>query len=213
MIFFNHIIFSDEAHFQLGGYVNKQNCRIWGDEHPREILETPLYPEKVTVWCGFWSGGVIGPYFFEDDLGERVTVNGPRYRTMITNFLWNALEGMDMGNMWFQQDGATCHTALESIRVLREMFGDRIISIRGNVNWPPRSCDLTPLDFFLWGYLKEKVYSDNPQTILHLKENIIREIGQINPNVCRNVIQNFAKRMVTCRDLRGGHLSDIIFHQ
>lgn len=71
MFFFNHIIFSDKAHFQLEGYVNKQNCRILGEEDPRELLKTLLYPDKVTVWCGFWSGDVIGPYFFEDDLRER----------------------------------------------------------------------------------------------------------------------------------------------
>ena len=47
----------------------------------------------------------------------------------------------------------------------------------GNVKWPPRSCDLTPLEFFLWGYLKKKVYSNGPQTIHQLKENIINAIG------------------------------------
>ena len=62
--FYNQVIFSDEAHFELGGHVNKQNCRIWGEENPQAILEKPLQPKKVTVWCGFWFGGVIGSYFF-----------------------------------------------------------------------------------------------------------------------------------------------------
>lgn len=52
------IIFSDEAHFHLGGYVNKQNCRIWGSEQPHVIVEKPMHPPRVTVWCGFWSGGI-----------------------------------------------------------------------------------------------------------------------------------------------------------
>lgn len=59
------IIFSDEAHFQLNGYVNKQNCRIWGAENPRVIEEQPMHPPRVTVWCGFWAGGVIGPFFLK----------------------------------------------------------------------------------------------------------------------------------------------------
>ena len=59
--FFNKIFLSDEAYFVLGGYVYKQNCRIWGFENPQVIKEMPLHPEKVTVWC------VLGPYFFEND--------------------------------------------------------------------------------------------------------------------------------------------------
>jgi len=54
------IIFSNEAHFQLDGYVNTQNCRIWGAENPRVIHEKPLHSQRATVWCGFWAGGVIG---------------------------------------------------------------------------------------------------------------------------------------------------------
>ena len=48
------IIFSAEAHFDLGGYVNKQNCCIWGTENPHAYIEKPTHPKRVTVWCGFW---------------------------------------------------------------------------------------------------------------------------------------------------------------
>ena len=84
--FSRKIFFSDEAHFQLNGYVNKQNCRIWGDENPHIVQEKPLHPQRVTVWCAFWYGGVIGPYFFENDDGRAVTINGNRYREIITYF-------------------------------------------------------------------------------------------------------------------------------
>ena len=47
------IIFSDEAHFDLGGYVNKQNCCIWGKENPQAYIKKPTHPKLVTVWCGF----------------------------------------------------------------------------------------------------------------------------------------------------------------
>ncbi|GFU54306.1 uncharacterized protein TNCV_576821 [Trichonephila clavipes] len=78
--------YSDEAHFWLNGYVNKQNCRIWREANPQVYVETPLHPEKLTVWCALWAGGIIGPYFFKNDGGHNVTVNGDRYRAMITNF-------------------------------------------------------------------------------------------------------------------------------
>ncbi|GFU47321.1 putative transposable element [Trichonephila clavipes] len=84
--FHKQILFSDEAHFWLNGYVNKQNCRIWSEANPQVYVETPLHPEKLTVWCALWAGGIIGPYFFKNDEGHNVTVNGDRYRTMITNF-------------------------------------------------------------------------------------------------------------------------------
>ncbi|GFT53113.1 hypothetical protein TNCV_4232451 [Trichonephila clavipes] len=49
----------DEAHFWLNGYVNKQNCRIWSEANPQVYVETPLYPEKLTVWCALWAGGIL----------------------------------------------------------------------------------------------------------------------------------------------------------
>ncbi|GFX06826.1 DUF4817 domain-containing protein [Trichonephila clavipes] len=147
--FHKRILFSDEAHFWLNGYVNKQNCRIWSEANPQVYVETPLHPEKLTVWCTLWAGGIIGPYFFKNDEGHTVTVNGDRYRAMITNFFIPELNNHDVQELWFQQDGATCHTARATIDLLKDTFGDRLISRFGPVNWPPRSCDLTPLDYFL----------------------------------------------------------------
>ncbi|GFW92455.1 hypothetical protein TNCV_517731 [Trichonephila clavipes] len=49
----------DEAHFWLNGYVNKQNCRIWSEANPQVHVETPLHPEKLTVWCALWAGGIL----------------------------------------------------------------------------------------------------------------------------------------------------------
>ncbi|GFW32380.1 uncharacterized protein TNCV_675391 [Trichonephila clavipes] len=117
---------------------------------------------KLTVWYALWAGGIIGPYFFKNDEGHNVTVNGDRYRAMITNFFIPKLNNHDVQELWFQQDGATCHTARATIDLLKDTFGDRLISRYGPVNWPPRSCDLTPLDYFLWGYLNSLVYADKP---------------------------------------------------
>ncbi|GFS80941.1 hypothetical protein TNCV_126711 [Trichonephila clavipes] len=78
--------------------------------------------------CALWAGGIIDQYFFKNDEGHNVTVNGDRYRAMITNFFIPELNNHDVQEMWFQQDGATCHTARATIDLLKDTFGDRLIS-------------------------------------------------------------------------------------
>ncbi|GFV10020.1 DUF4817 domain-containing protein [Trichonephila clavipes] len=209
--FHKRILFSDKVHFWLNGYVNKQNCRIWSEANPQVYVETPLHPEKLTVWCALWVGGIIGPYFFKNDEGHSVTVNGDRYRAMITNFFIPEWNNHDVQELWFQQDGATCHTARATIDLLKDTFGDRLISRFGPVNWPPRSCDLTPLDYFLWSYVKSLVYADKPQTLDHLEDNIRRVIADIRPQMLEKVIENWTSRLDYIRASRGSHMPEIIF--
>ncbi|GFX78594.1 hypothetical protein TNCV_30341 [Trichonephila clavipes] len=155
--------------------------------------------------------GIIVPYFFKNDEGHNVTVNGDRYRAMITNFFIPELNNHDVQELWFQQDGATCHTARATIDLLKDTFGDRLISRFGPVNWPPRSCDLTPLDYFLWGYVKSLVYADKPQTLDHLEDNIRRVIADIRPQMLEKVIENWSSRLDYIRASRGSHMPEIIF--
>ncbi|GFU33279.1 putative LOC100569746 [Trichonephila clavipes] len=110
---------------------------------------------------------------------------------MITNFFIPELNNHDVQELRFLQDGgATCHPARATIDLLKVTFGDRLILRFGPVNWPPRSCDLTPLDYFLWGYVKALVYADKPQTLDHLEDNIRYchkidvEIAVLPPDAC-----------------------------
>ncbi|GFU91105.1 putative transposable element [Trichonephila clavipes] len=149
--------------------------------------------------------------FFKNDEGHNVTVNGDRYRAMITNFFIPELNNHDVQELWFQQDGATCHIARAPIDLLKDTFGDRLISRFGPVNWPPRSCDLTPLDYFLWGYVKSLVYADKPQTLDHLEDNIRRVIADIRPQMLEKVIENWTSRLDYIRASRGSPMPEIIF--
>ncbi|GFW73952.1 transposable element Tc3 transposase [Trichonephila clavipes] len=117
----------------------------------------------------------------------------------------------DVQELWFQQDGATCHTARATIDLLKDTFGDRLISRFGPVNWPPRSCDLTPLDYFLWGYVKSLVYADIPQTLDHLEDNIRRVIADIRPQMLEKVIENWTSRLDYIRASCGSYMPEIIF--
>ena len=96
--------------------------------------------------------------------------------------------------------------------LLQETFPGRVISCRGNINWPPRSCDLTPLDFFLWGHTKDRVYTDKPSTLEHLKINIRQVMAEIPPNMCQKVVGNYLKRINACKASRGGNLNDVLFY-
>ncbi|GFX55858.1 hypothetical protein TNCV_1427201 [Trichonephila clavipes] len=181
------------------------------EANPQVYVETPLHPEKLTVWCALWAGGIIGPYFFKNDEGHNVTVNGDRYRAMITNFFIPELNNHDVQELWFQQDGATCHTARATIDLLKDTFGERLISRFGPVNWPPRSCDLTPIDYFLWGYVKSLVYADKPQTLDHLEDNFRRVIAVIRPQMLEKDIENWTSRLDYIRASHGSHMPEIIF--
>ncbi|GFV65044.1 putative DD41D transposase [Trichonephila clavipes] len=116
---------------------------------------------------------------------------------MITNFFIPELNNHDVQELWFQQDGATCHTARATIDLLKDTFGDRLFSRFGPVNWSPRSCDLTPLDYFLWGYVKSLVYADKSQKLDHLEDNIRRVIADIPPQMLEKVIENWTSRLTT----------------
>ena len=83
------ITFSDETHFDPGGYVNKQNCGIWGTENSHAYIEKPTHPKQFTVWCGFWSRGIFGPFFFD------------RYWEMLNELLFTKIEEEDIGNISF----------------------------------------------------------------------------------------------------------------
>jgi hypothetical protein len=83
---------------------------------------------------------------------------------------------------------------------IQSFFGDCVIS-KGL--WPPRSPDLTPPDYFLWGHLKAQVYANKPRTIEALKANISEAIQEVTPDV-------LARRVQCCLDANGGHFQHLL---
>lgn len=203
---------TDEAHFHLSGHVNKQNMRIWADAQPNAFTDKPLSREKVTVWCAVTNKRIIGPYFFEDAAGSPLTVNSERYLAMLKKYYIPALRRhREQDQIIFQQDGAPPHAANIVVNWLEEMFNDRVISRRCDNFWPPYSPDLNPCDFYLWGYLKSRVYSDPiPKTCEELKKNIRRELRRINVDTLGKVTENVLVRLQKVIVLRGGWIEHII---
>ena len=123
---------------------------------------------------------------------------------MMNEFLFTKIEEKDIGNIWFQQDGRTAEVTFD---VLRNVFEYRIISRRANVVFLTRSCDLTPLNYYFWGAVKDKCYADKPETIHALKYDICEAIGEIQHHTINNVLSNWTDRVGYCMASRGSDLN------
>ena len=212
----DRVWFSDEAHFWLNGHVNSRNDVHWASEKPDEVLTTPLHSEKVTVWMAMRrGGGTIGPFFFEDENGDTVTVNQERYMAQALSPFWKELgkkAGADQRMTdWFQQDGASPHTAKASLLWLQRKFNGRLISLKTDVEWAPNSPDLSPLDFFMWGYLKARVYQNKPRSSRELKTAIMSEVRQIPAQMIDDAVTHLETvRLPMVLRRKGSHIEHLL---
>lgn len=109
-------------------------------------------------------------------------------------------------NLWFQQDGCPAHNSREVQAFLREIFGEKVIANSGPVRWPARSPDLTPLDFYLWGYVKNEGYEfDPPENRQVLEHRIINILENINRNTIRRVTRTVETKCQKCIEKNGRH--------
>lgn len=197
------IVFSDESTFQLNGEVNRHNCRYWSNENPHWLRENHTqYPQKLNVWAGIFRDRIVGPFFIDGNL------DGPRYLELLQEQIVPAIQeiaGDDFNEIWYQQDGAPAHFRVIVRNYLDVVFNNRWIGRRGTIEWPPRSPDLTPLDFFLWGYIKNKVYAIKPRDLEDLRQKIVNVCVDITPDMIRSAIENFYVRLGICQDVGGEH--------
>jgi hypothetical protein len=196
--------FSDEAWVHLSGYVNSQNYRIWSSENPHAFVETRLHPVKVGVWIAVSRRRLIGPIFFHE------TVNATRYREQILEIFINQLDDEELQNGYFQHDGATAHTTPDNLLYLQQFYGNRIISNRLNPEFPPRSPDLTPLDFCIFGHLKNEVFKRRMHTLEELMEEIRNCCNTIDQQMLQNIFNNKKKRIRKCLEHNGGHFQQFL---
>ena len=208
---YKKIWFTDEAHFQLDGYVNKQNYRHWGTQNPHLGIARPLHPKRVTVWCAISYGRIIGPIFLTD------SITGPVYKEQILEKSFRTIRRLGMiKSYWFQQDGARPHSTDENLGRIAEVFQDRIIGLGapqktgGGIDWPPYSPDINVCDFFLWGAVKDKVYANPIQDLEMLKDRITEEIQAIPEEQIHAAIENFYTRIQHLVAIDGRHFENLI---
>jgi hypothetical protein len=123
---------------------------------------------------------------------------------MLQTYFWRKhVKSPDYKKYYFQQDGATAHTADIVQDWLKSKFSKKFVNKK---MWPPRSPDLNPCDFYLWGHLKLVVFNPLPKTLDDLKANINREIKKISKDVLKSVFLNLEKRCDSIIENEGGHI-------
>lgn len=115
-----------------------------------------------------------------------------------------------LAQMWFQQDGAPAHYAQQVRAELDNIYGNRWIGRGGPVQWPPRSPDLTKLDFFLWGYVKNLVFEERPTTQENMRQRIINAFATITPAMLGDVDRGLQVRINKCLQQNGRHFEHLI---
>ena len=203
--FIDRIIWTDEATFKLNGHVNRHNCVYYAVENPHIVVTQEMHAPGVTVWTGIWSGGIIGPFFFPE------TVTAHSYLEKLRREIVPSItRKMDSTEIFYMQDGAPPHYAQSVRQFLDEIFPDRWIGRRGPIEWPARSPDLTPTDFFLWGFIKDRVYATKHENLEELKEAITTEIRSLPIALCQRACRSVSKRLQLSKDLEGRHFEHLL---
>ncbi|KAL1488282.1 hypothetical protein ABEB36_015233 [Hypothenemus hampei] len=175
--FTRHVLVTDEATFTRNGVNNFRNTHVWSMENPHAVRRTTFQQRfSFNVWSGMINGMLIGPFFLPD----RMT--GANYLNFLQNNLPVLLEDVTLNIrqiMWFLHDGAPSHFSCPVRDELNRQFPHRWVGRNGPILWPPRSPDLTPCDFFLWGYMKSLVYTTEINTLEELRNRI--------PNACETI--------------------------
>lgn len=205
--FLDSIIWTDESVFKTSGRCNRKNNIYWSARNRHLTQERPLVTSGVSVWAGVSSRGIIGPFLFDG------TVDGQAFRQVFENEIYPSIHENGMEDFVYQQDGAPAHWALESRQCIARKF-PLWIGRGGPIAWPPRSPDLTPMDFSVWGNAKDFVYKSEPQTnedMVQLMRDFFDEAN--DPDSCKHLCRSVVRRYELCVDRHGGHIEPYLKHR
>jgi hypothetical protein len=200
---------TDEANFYMNGQVTSCNVRCYAPKGnpPRNfVYDVSNDRRKLTVWAGLINNTVVGPVFVNGNL------TGQKYLDIINNIvepqlrqLYGQQRNGAIRRVWYMQDGAGPHRQRQVHNRLQELFPNRVIGLDHGVEWPPRSPDLAPLDFFLWGYIKFEVYSVGPpQTLQVLQQRIVNAFTALRrTRITRRAMNSITERAQKCINNQG----------
>lgn len=223
--FVKFVLFTDECTFHRNGFVNRHNFHYYGTQNPHNVrINNFQHNWSINVWGGIVHDFVIGPYVLEQRVTGQTFLNFlredfPNLMQHLPNFVKEI--------MWLQLDGAPSHFAREVREHITEQFPARWIGRQGfivpfallnfkyfiqlgPIAWPPRSPDLTPMDFFLWGTVKSDVYRTPATTRDDMLVRIQESFRNITPAMLRNVRTSFARRVDACLQQDGRHFEHLV---
>lgn len=203
--FSRQVIWSDEKYFVLKQGPNKSIHRYWSPCNPHTIVECKTQNQrKVMCWTGLFDGKVIGPFWIDGTMNQFV------YNCLLEEQVWPAVRHIATRNqLYFMQDGATCHTTKMNLDFLQEKFQGRVISNKTDIPWPPNSPDLNPLDFFFWGHSMNHVFRIKPSTIEQLKLIVSDFAHGMDPDLIIKVCASTRSRFEKMREADGGHFEHL----
>lgn len=196
--FVNRVLWTDESYFSNCGLFNRHNEHHWAQENPHVVIPRRNQVRfGFNVFCGILGNRLVGPVIFDGNLTAQ------KYLEILQTSLEDLLDDLPLAQnvqIWYQQDGAPAHNARNVINYLNDRFNNRVIATNALNQWPPRSADLTPLDFYLWGTLKNKVYASNfhYNNAVELREAVVQAFNGVNRNTLRKVTGSVEKRCRLC---------------
>ncbi|XP_066253581.1 uncharacterized protein [Euwallacea similis] len=194
------ILWTDEAIFRSNGGVNLHNMHYWSPTNPHWMQVHNQGHWSINVWCGIVNGMIIGPYFFEE------TLKGTGYLQFLRNELPVLLEEIDLQTrreIYFQHDGCSVHFTLNVREFLDVTFPGKWIGRGSSFPWPARSPDLTCLDFYLWGRLKDLVFQRRPTTKEDMRNRIRNAVTSITLGEIQTAIFSTKERLRLCIENNG----------
>lgn len=206
--FCQSIIWTDEAHIASDGIFNRQNNRHWADVNPHDLVAVRRQGRfGFNVWCGLLGNRMIGPFIYDRNLTAAF------YLEILQQQLHEFLDNINLqerASLFFQQDGAPAHNARMTVNLLNHTFPNQWIGTHGPIRWPPRSPDLTPMDFFVWGFLKNEIYKKPNRTLNELRDNTESAFRKISNIHIANAIRSISKRCRLCVNNNGKQFEHLL---
>lgn len=161
----------------------------------------------INVWLGILDRKVVGPFFFQEHL------TGLMYLDFLSTSLQDLLDDLPLDVLrnfqYFQQDGAPAHRDRRCVTFLNNFKPNRWIGNNGPINWPARSPDITPMDFAIWAFIKDRVYRTTPQNLNHLILKIRQACGEITPRMLERIQTKVIVNAQKCLRNNGGHFQHL----
>jgi transposase len=206
--FIQNILWTDESYFSQDGIFNQHNNHIWATENPFAVHpRAHQHRFGINLWAGVIDNNLVGPFTLP------ARVNAENFLQFLQNDFQVLLEDLPLvilRQMWLQMDGAPPHFG----RIVRdwcnETYPNRWIGRGGAIAWPPRSPDLNPCDFFLWGHLQNFVYATPIANLEELTERINAAVNTINVPMLQRVQENIVRRAALCIEVGGRNFEQLL---